>query len=191
MRVWGMGIRYTVSSQKYTPFFAHYFETKVGRGICLITSFISCSWEWWPRMMLSKRHHAVFLHTLPVVWVWSKNRGLAKIAISYWNRTLPSKPGSMIFKSATQSKPSLRYMYILSLQLDLRLSTKWHCSDLPSSPTVLFIHTSALCQVSSVLLLPWESSVNSWESEHVAVLDRNWMWIGRIFWLYYRRLNYC
>ena len=27
MRGWGMGTRYTVSSQKYTPFFTHYFET--------------------------------------------------------------------------------------------------------------------------------------------------------------------
>ena len=32
----------TVSSRKYTPFFAHYFEAKLGRGICLNINFVSC-----------------------------------------------------------------------------------------------------------------------------------------------------
>ena len=29
----------------------------------------------------AKCQHAVFSHTLPIVWVWSINRGLVKIAI--------------------------------------------------------------------------------------------------------------
>ena len=46
-------------------------------------------------------------------------------------------------------------------QIIYSLFAKWHYRDLPHSLTVLLIHTSALCQVSSVLLLPWESSVNN------------------------------